>query len=247
MTEVSRPSRYGMFAGLFLASGISFGSIVLARTWTHLKESEVVEVAGSTRKNVCSDLAVWTARVSVEDPTIQGAYAKLKGDVEKVDAFLKARSQPRGGWSPVEVRELTAARPRDEDENSPQKRVGYKVAQSFKVSSGDVDALPRLASDSTELLDQGVVLISEGIQYIYTKAGEAKVEMAAEATRDARARAEQIASQGGRHVQQLRSAKMGVVQINPAYSTATSDGGNSDETSLDKTIMVSVSARFTLK
>ena len=245
--DTSRPSRFGMLAGLFLAGGISFGSIVLARTWTHLKESEVIEVAGSTRKNVRSDLAVWTARVSVEDPTIQGAYAKLKADVEKVEQFLKSRKQDNGGWSPVEVREVTAARPKDEDENFPQKRIGYKVAQSFKVSSPDVGALPRLASDCTELLDQGVVLISEGIQYIYTKTGEAKVEMAAEATRDARARAEQIASQGGRHVQQLRSAKMGVVQINPVYSTATSDYGNSDETSLEKTIMVSVSARFTLK
>jgi hypothetical protein len=40
---------------------------------------------------------------------------------------------------------------------------------------------------------------------------------------------------------------MGVVQINPVYSTATSDGGNSDEFSLEKTIIVSVSAKFTLK
>jgi hypothetical protein len=104
-----------------------------------------------------------------------------------------------------------------------------------------------LANDCTELLDQGVVLMSESLQYIYTKAGEAKVEMAAEATRDARTRAEQIASQGGRSVRALRTAKMGVVQINPVYSTATSDGGNSDEFSLEKTIIVSVSAKFTLK
>lgn len=247
LSSTLRPSRYGMLAGLFLAGGISFGSIVLAKTWTHLRESELIEVAGSTRKNVRSDLAVWTARVSVEDPTIQGAYAKLKVDVEKVNRFLQARKQANGGWSPVEVRELTAARRKDEADKTPQKRIGYRVAQSFKVSSPDVEELPRLASDSTELLDQGVVLLSEGIQYIYTKAGEAKVEMAAEATKDARARAEQIASQGGRHVRGLRSAKMGIVQINPAYSTAASDGGNSDETSLEKTIIVSVSAKFTLR
>jgi len=243
----SLPSRYGMLAGLFLAGGICFGSIVLARTWIHLKESEVIEVAGSTRKNVRSDLAVWSARVSVEDSTIQGAYAKLKVDVEKVDQFLKTRKQANAGWSPVEVRELTAARLKDEDENAPQKRIGYRVAQAFKLSSADVDGLPRLANDCTELLDQGVVLMSESLQYIYTKAGEAKVEMAAEATRDARTRAEQIASQGGRSVRALRTAKMGVVQINPVYSTATSDGGNSDEFSLEKTIIVSVSAKFTLK
>ena len=84
----SPPSRYGMLAGLFLAGGLCFGSIVLARTWIHLKESEIIEVAGSTRKNVRSDLAVWTARVSVEDSTIQGAYAKLKVDVEMTSVDL---------------------------------------------------------------------------------------------------------------------------------------------------------------
>jgi len=40
---------------------------------------------------------------------------------------------------------------------------------------------------------------------------------------------------------------MGVVQITPVYSTATSDVGNSDESSLGKTIIVSVSAKLTLK
>jgi hypothetical protein len=71
--------------------------------------------------------------------------------------------------------------------------------------------------------------------------------MMAEATKDARIRAEQIAAQGDRGVKELRSAKMGIVQINPLYSTATSWEGNNDTTSLEKTIIVTVSAIFSLK
>jgi len=71
--------------------------------------------------------------------------------------------------------------------------------------------------------------------------------MMAEATRDARARAEQIAAQGGRRLKELRTARMGVVQINPLYSTATSWEGNNDASSLEKTITATVTASFSLR
>jgi hypothetical protein len=71
--------------------------------------------------------------------------------------------------------------------------------------------------------------------------------MMAEATRDARLRADQIATNGGGAVRELRSAKMGVVQINPLYSTATSWEGNNDTSSVDKTITATVAATFALR
>jgi hypothetical protein len=71
--------------------------------------------------------------------------------------------------------------------------------------------------------------------------------MMAEATKDARARAEQIAQQGGGAIKELRSARMGVVQINPLYSGATSWEGNNDTSSLEKTITATVAATFTLR
>jgi hypothetical protein len=96
-------------------------------------------------------------------------------------------------------------------------------------------------------MEQGVVLETDDIQFIYTKAGETKVQMMAEATEDARRRAEEIAARGGRAVRELRSARMGVVQINPLYSTDTSSEGNNDTSSLEKTITATVTAEFTLR
>jgi hypothetical protein len=126
-------------------------------------------------------------------------------------------------------------------------RVGYRLAQSVEVHSSDVERLPRLANDSSELLQQGVAFVSGEFDFIYTKAGEAKVEMMAEATKDARARAEQIATQGDRRLKELRQAKMGVVQINPLYSSNTSWEGNNDTTSLEKTVIATVSATFSMR
>lgn len=124
--------------------------------------------------------------------------------------------------------------------------MGYRLTQSVEVQSADVDRLPRLAGDSSELLEQGVAFVSGGFDFIYTKAGDAKVEMMAEATKDARSRAEQIATQGGRRIKELRNARMGVVQINPLHSSSTSWEGNNDTTAVEKTIVATVAATFAM-
>jgi uncharacterized protein len=246
MQNSPRPHLFGLLAGLFLAAGLCFASLVVARTWTHLHESQVIDVTGSARKNVRSDLVIWRGRFAVEDETLLGANEKLKIDLAKVDAFLRSKGVKELTILPLQIRELTA-RTRNDDEEIRGRRIGYHLSQGIEVHSEDVEATPRLSRECTQLLEQGVALVSEGTQFIYTKAGQAKIEMMGEATKDARTRAEQIASQGNRDVKELRSARMGVVQINPIFSTATSWEGNNDTTSLDKTMTVTVSAVFALK
>jgi hypothetical protein len=76
---------------------------------------------------------------------------------------------------------------------------------------------------------------------------EEKIEMLADATKDARARAEQIAAQGGRTIANLHDAEMGVFQITALHGNSTSDEGENDTSSLDKTITAVVTATFLLK
>ena len=71
--------------------------------------------------------------------------------------------------------------------------------------------------------------------------------MLAEASRDARERAEQISSQGGRAVEHMLSAKMGVFQITPVFSLQTTWDGVNDTSSFEKTITAVVSATFSMK
>lgn len=246
METPSRPHLFGLLAGLFLAGGIAFASLVVAATWTRIAETQVVNVTGSARKNVRSDLVVWRANFTVDDESLLGAHQKLKADQAKVETFLRAHGVQEIALQPVQIREITA-RAKGDDEEAVTRRLGYRLLQRLEVRSTDVEATPRLGTESTALLEQGVALMSDGLEFIYTKAGEAKVEMMAEATKDARARAEQIAVQGNRTLKELRSARMGVVQINPLYSGATSWEGNNDNSSLEKTITATVSATFSLK
>jgi hypothetical protein len=245
--SVSRPHLFGVLAGLALAAGLVFAALVFANAWTRIAEAQVINVTGSARKNVRSDLVVWRAGFSAEAPTLLEAQQKLREDHAKVAAFFSAHGIEGFAAAPVQIREITAKQRNAEEDTTTAVRVGYRLSQSIEVRSPDVEGVPRLAGDTSDLLQQGVAFVSEGFEFIYTKAGEAKVEMMAEATKDARARAEQIAAQGGRTIKELRSAKMGVVQINPLYSSTTSWEGNNDTSAPDKTIIATVSTTFAMR
>ena len=240
-----RPHLFGLLAGLALAAGLCFASVTFTNAWTRISEEQVVNVTGSARKDVRSDLVLWRAGFSSSAQTLADAHARSKADLARVQLFLRGAGQTNFVVRPVQVSELFERIKTPEGEVT--RHTGYSIRQGIEVRSSDVEALPKLASDAAQLLEQGVTLASEGMDFIYTKSGEAKIEMMGDAAKDARTRAEQIAAQGGRKIKELRSARMGVVQINPAYSTATSWEGNNDTSSLEKTITTTVTATFSLE
>jgi hypothetical protein len=81
-------------------------------------------------------------------------------------------------------------------------------------------------------------------QYFYTKLSDMKVDMLADATLNAKKRAEKIAINGGGKIGPLRSTKMGVFQITPVYSNEVSDYGINDTSSLEKKITAVVNVEF---
>lgn len=245
-TTPSRPHLFGLLAGLFLAAGMAFAALVVAGAWTRIAESQVINVTGSAHKNVQSDLAVWRCQFSVEDASLLDASEKLKVDLAKVERFLRGHGVADYTLAPVQIREVTSRAKNDEGETVVH-RIGYQLTQSIGVRSADVDRVLRLSRECAQLFGEGVALVSGGINFLYTKTGEAKVAMMAEATKDARTRAEQIAAQGGRKLKELRTARMGVVQINPIYSSATSWEGNNDTSSAEKTITATITASFSLQ
>jgi hypothetical protein len=56
-----------------------------------------------------------------------------------------------------------------------------------------------------------------------------------------------LTSAGGASIRQLRSADMGIINVNPANSTETSAQGNNDTESLEKDIITIVHVTYDLK
>jgi len=232
----------GLLLGLCLAAGLIISAAQVTRAWLHIADSQVISVTGSAHQDVTSDLAVWTAAFSAEGDQLAEAQQKLKADAARVMDFFQQRGITNAEISAINIQRL---RLNANDDNS--KTVGYRLRQTLRLESADVARVMELQQQSSSLVEAGVELDDLGIEFIYTHLAEAKIDMLAAATKDARARAEQIASQGGRKIRALRSAKMGVFQVTPRNSSDTSAEGINDTTSRDKTIRAFVSASFSLK
>ena len=240
----SRPQLFGMLAGLFLAAGLVCSAMLGTSAWVKIKNSQFVTVKGSVQKNIESDLAVWSGSFLVEAETLLDAQHKIQANRGIVAKFLGAAGVTNFTFAPIGIEELRATQ-KSADGFVSQRTVGYRLSQTVSVESADVDRLDRL--DSTPLVEQGVIFTVASPQFIYSKAGDTKIEMLAEATKDARARAEQIATQGGRDIARLHDADQGIFQITPQHSIVTSWQGENDTTSRQKTITAVVTATFLLK
>ena len=241
----SRPQLFGLVAGLFLATALVLAAIIFTRAWMAIAESQSISVTGSAHRTIRSDLIIWRGTFSAEAEKLLPAQQSLKADQAKVEQFLRAKGVTNFLMSPIGISELHDRKPADDQHT--QRTVGYRLSHTVEIRSAEVDRITQLTGETAELVEQNVVFVAGTPEYVYTKASEAKVEMLAEATKDARARAEQIARMGGRQIKQLRSAKMGVFQITPPYSTETSWGGVNDVTSLEKAITAIVSAQFSFQ
>ncbi|TAK97170.1 MAG: SIMPL domain-containing protein [Verrucomicrobia bacterium] len=247
MNPAPRPHLFGMLAGLFLATGLLFSSALATSAWLKIRNSQLITVKGSARKNITSDLAIWRGAFTVEASTLLDAQRRLRADAAKVEQFLTAQSVTNFSFTPITIEELTATISNTNNTYIRKETAGYRLTQSVRVETGDVTQIARLDSGCVRLVEEGVLFTAQSPEFIYTKAGEAKIEMLAEAAKDARTRAEQIASQGGRALAQMHDADMGVIQITPPYSGQTSWEGMNDTSSLNKTITAVVTATFALK
>jgi hypothetical protein len=239
-----RPQFFGMLAGLFLAAGLVFSSMLATTTWLKVRNSQFVAVKGMAQRDVKSDLMIWQGDFSGEDDTLLDAQRHLQADSMKVRHFLEASGVTNFTFAPIGIEEIESSL-KDSTGWVQRRTTGYRLSQSVRVETTNLDQMANL--NTTMLVEQGVLFTIEPPQFIYTRLSTEKVEMLAEATKDARARADQIASQGGRSISDLHDAEMNVFQITPQHVTQTSWDGNNDTTSLHKTVTAVVTATFVLR
>src|SRR5690606_9612276 len=69
---------------------------------------------------------------------------------------------------------------------------GFNLTQSVQIESKEVDKIEEISRKVSEIINQGVEFYSNSPEYYYTKLAELKVEMIADATKDANNRALKI-------------------------------------------------------
>jgi uncharacterized protein len=225
-------------AGLVAASALTAGAVKNIR-----RGDDVIEVTGSAKRPIRSDVAVWRLSVTTPGATLQEASAALAAPTQRVLTFLRENAVAdsvltMGALNPEPVYRLL------ENGNSTGEVVGYRVTQHFEVRSTDVNGVKALSQRADVLIREGVPVTSAAPEYLYTKLAEVRTQMLADATEDAHRRAEAIARSVGSEVGGVRSARMGVFQITPRNSTDVSDYGINDTSSLEKDITAVVRVSF---
>lgn len=256
MTRIWQRIRFlnAIIVALLVAVALIECTSILAGAMVRIKnQDELIKVVGSARKPIRSDLIIWKGRVTQGAPTLGQGYSLLKLSTDRVRAYLIGKGLRASELFPLAISAQTLyARPKRTPktpgaDSGPTRVIGYALTQEIEVRSVQVALVDRIARESTELISNGMHFESENPEYLYTKMGELKVVMQAEAAHDARARADQIAVNSGCRVGKVRYARMSVPQITPLYSTQESDGGYDDTSSMDKKITAIVVAGFSIR
>ncbi len=233
-------------AAVVLAIGLVLASAIIGWSYSRSKKGdESITVTGSAKKRIKSDLIVWSASVTAQSGQISEAYKQLADNVPKVKKYLLEKGIPE---SQITISSINSVQEREKDSEGNQsgKVSGYSLKQEVQVKSNDVEKVSQVAREATELINQGIFIESSAPQFIYTKLGDLKVEMLAEAAKDGKTRAEQIANSTGNSIGTVRSAKMGVMQITAADSNEVSDYGLNDTSSFEKDITAVVNISFAI-
>lgn len=232
--------------GLILTIGLVLASAIWGWSYTKAKKGEdSITVTGSAKKRIQSDLIVWEATITADSQDISAAYKQLSENVSKVKKYLveKGIGEPQ-----IIVSSINSTQKREKDSygTSTGPIIGYSLKQTLQIKSNEVEKIAQIARESTELINQGVFIESGSPQYLYTKLGDLKVEMLAEASKDAKERAEKIANSTGNNIGSVKTARMGVMQITPADSNEVSDYGMNDTTAFEKDITAVVNISFAI-
>lgn len=204
---------------------------------------QTITVTGSAKKRITSDLVVWKSAISYQAPVLSEAYRSLSEAVPKVKAYLVSKGIPENQITVSAISSQTL-HAKNSDGIDTSEINGYSLRQELSVRSTEVQKIAQIAREATELINQGILIESMAPEYLYTKLGDLKIEMLAEAAKDAKVRAEQIAQSTGSSIGSVRTARMGVLQITAADSNEVSDYGMNDTTSLEKDITAVVNIGF---
>jgi hypothetical protein len=204
-----------VIVGLCLVVGLAIGGYFVGKGAARFRSDvRIVTVKGLVEREVKADQAVWTLGLRRASESLQDAHARISADRDAAVAFLRKQ-----GFAEAEI-ERQPTRTLDKlarEYGQPQAadRLRYVVTTSVVVKTANVDLVQTTVGATEELLKAGVILDGEregaaNPRYVVSKFNDLRL---ADATKNARATAQQFAADSGAQVGVIRSANQGSIQI----------------------------------
>lgn len=195
-----------VLASAILAVGLGVGGFMTGDGLVRAKMADrTVTVRGLAERDVVADLATWTLSYSATAGNLSAAQASVDRDTQQIREFFVAQGFPEDALQPVSVN-ASSYTPDDGITR-------FTVNQRMSLRTDNVELAQEAVRREYELVRRGVLLQSSNMSFTFTGLNEIKPEMVAEATRDARAAAEQFAEDSGSDVGSIRRATQGYFSI----------------------------------
>ena len=240
-------NKFSVIVASILAISLVVGAFILGNAYKYkFKSTESINVTGNALKDFNADLVKWRATFSRKDFDLRVASDQLKADQIVVKNFLISQ-----GIKPNEIVFEAVNISKDfqygTDSNgaSISQFTGYNLSQDATIESKELDKIEKASREISNLISQGIELSSSNPNYYYSKLEDLKLELIAQASENAKQRAENIATKSGGSLGKLQKADLGIFQItgkndNEEYSS----GGALNTTSRQKTANITVKASY---
>lgn len=228
--------------GAIVIAAVLFGAFYyLAQTRV---TNDTLSVTGSAKARITSDNVKLVIAITRIIPVSQLAvgYEGVERDRALVSALLTKQ-----GITNEQKTESPVSMNQNYDQNMEVGEPRYQLTQTVTVQSDDVNKITALAAEVPSLAAQGGIVSVQSLEYFYSNLPDLRVALLTDAVKDAKARADKIASGTGRSIGAVRSASSGVVQVLAPNSVNVEDSGAYDTSSIDKEVMVTVKTSFDLR
>jgi hypothetical protein len=235
-------------SSIITAAAVVVAAFILGSAYQNrYHHSDVISVTGLGSKDFTSDLIVWSGSFHKKSIDLKQAYSELDAARETIKSYMVSNGVPADQliFSAIDIEQQFDNRYDDSGNLIASIFTGYRLQQSVQVESSEVDKVEEISRRVTELINSGIEFYSNSPNYYYTKLAELKIEMIAEATKDAQIRASKIAENAGGSLGDLKKADMGVFQIVGQNSSEDySWGGSFNTTSKNKTANITVNLEY---
>ncbi len=248
-----------------IKSSIIIGVAIIITAWilgksfqNRNQNLDSISVIGLGTKDFVSDEILWSGSFNAQSMDIKTAYNKIVSDQKIVrDFFISKGFKPNEfNFGAVNFQKKFREIRSENNENNYQTRYeqvfdGYEATQTITFSAKkNPDLMKRIeevSSKTSELVNSGIELTSNSIQYTYSDLPSLKQSLIENATKDANERATKIVKTADGSLGKLKRASMGVFQITGQGSTEEdSYGGINDTYSKNKTARITVRLEYEL-
>lgn len=175
-----------------------------------------VTVRGLAEREVKADLVTWPITYSLAGNDLMTVYQKVNTNNEIIVKFLTSNGIPREEISvnPPDTYDRASNRYGSDSFN-----YNYAISCTVTVTTRQVDKVRELLARQSDLLKEGIPFSNSYINYQFTGLNNIKPEMIAEATKNARAAAQQFAADSESHVGKIKTASQGQFSIDDSDSS----------------------------